>query len=295
MFAFNHAVGQRKPRTFWSARREPARGEQALGTDLYLSFLDLDFNPSVPDERTLYARMLCTNGHLASRLPSGAQLQWEGGLPLQEVRLLKAPTPQRDPPLGGAPSGSSSRWCPSATSRITELPNGVEVLREMIRRHGREGDEALDDQLQGLLKLESREFVHPMTAADGWRGFCRGLELVLTVDESLFVGGSALLLSAVLNHFFGLQRAGEHPGPADARGAQPAHRKDGEEEAMATHVRRDARSVNQRLREEAHRFDFYQAVRLLKTDLRREEDTAEGRRGSRDTRTASTSPRPCAG
>ncbi|NNC20844.1 type VI secretion system baseplate subunit TssG [Corallococcus exiguus] len=41
---------------------------------------------------------------------------------------------------------------------------------------------------------------------------------------------------------------------------------------MATHVRRDARSVNQRLREEAHRFDFYQAVRLLKIDLRRKQD-----------------------
>lgn len=40
---------------------------------------------------------------------------------------------------------------------------------------------------------------------------------------------------------------------------------------MAAHVRRDARSVNQRLREEAHRFDFYQAVRLLKIDLRRKE------------------------
>ncbi|NNC20845.1 type VI secretion system baseplate subunit TssF [Corallococcus exiguus] len=203
MFAFNHAVGQRKPRTFWSARREPARGEQALGTDLYLSFLDLDFNPSVPDERTLYARILCTNRHLASRLPSGAQLQWAGGLPLQEVRLLKAPTPQRDPPLGGSTLWQFVSQVSFGNHSITALPNGVEVLREMIRRHGYEGDEALEDQLQGLLMLGSREFVHPMTA-DGWRGFCRGLELVLTVDESRFVGGSALLLSAVLNHFFGL-------------------------------------------------------------------------------------------
>ncbi|WP_158641959.1 type VI secretion system baseplate subunit TssF [Corallococcus sp. AB018] len=203
MFAFNHPVGQREPRTFWSARREPARGEQALGTDLYLSFLDLDFNPSVPDERTLYARILCTNRHLASQLPSGALLQWEGGLPLQEVRLLNAPTPQRDPPLGGSTLWQFVSQVSFGHHSITALPNGVEVLREMIRRHGHEGDEALEDQLQGLLKLESREFVHPM-AADGWRGFCRGQELALTVDESRFVGGSALLLSAVLNHFLGL-------------------------------------------------------------------------------------------
>ncbi|RKG59462.1 type VI secretion system baseplate subunit TssF [Corallococcus sp. AB011P] len=202
MFAFNHAVGRRKPRTFWSARREPARGAQALGTDLYLSFLDLDFNPQVPDERTLYAHILCTNRHLAAQLPSGAELHCEG-LPLPEVRLLKAPTPQRDPPLGGRTLWQFVSQASFGHHSITALPNGVEVLREMIRRHGHEGDEALENQLRGLLKLESRDFVHPMSA-DGWRGFCRGLELVLTVDESRFVGGSALLLSAVLNHSFGL-------------------------------------------------------------------------------------------
>ncbi|RKH90920.1 type VI secretion system baseplate subunit TssG [Corallococcus sp. AB045] len=38
---------------------------------------------------------------------------------------------------------------------------------------------------------------------------------------------------------------------------------------MAAHVRRDARPVNQQLRDEAHRFDFYQAVRLLKADPRK--------------------------
>ncbi|RUO91789.1 type VI secretion system baseplate subunit TssG [Corallococcus sp. AB018] len=38
---------------------------------------------------------------------------------------------------------------------------------------------------------------------------------------------------------------------------------------MAAHVRRDARSVNERLRDEAHRFDFYQAVRMLKADPRK--------------------------
>jgi type VI secretion system protein ImpG len=39
---------------------------------------------------------------------------------------------------------------------------------------------------------------------DGWRGFCRGLEVTLTFDESLYVGSSAFLFASVLNRFLGL-------------------------------------------------------------------------------------------
>jgi type VI secretion system protein ImpG len=37
-----------------------------------------------------------------------------------------------------------------------------------------------------------------------WRGFCRGTEVTLTVDESSYVGGGSFLLAAVLDRFFGL-------------------------------------------------------------------------------------------
>ncbi|MFY0575201.1 type VI secretion system baseplate subunit TssF [Cystobacter fuscus] len=60
-----------------------------------------------------------------------------------------------------------------------------------------------EQQLQGLTGLECR----PVVRQRGWdarRGFCRGQEITLTFDESLYVGGSALLLAAVLHHFFGL-------------------------------------------------------------------------------------------
>ena len=39
---------------------------------------------------------------------------------------------------------------------------------------------------------------------DAWRGFCRGIGVALEVDERRYVGGSAFLLSAVLDRFFGL-------------------------------------------------------------------------------------------
>jgi len=39
---------------------------------------------------------------------------------------------------------------------------------------------------------------------EAWRGFCTGHEITLTFDEALYVGGSALVFAAVLNHFFAL-------------------------------------------------------------------------------------------
>ena len=35
-----------------------------------------------------------------------------------------------------------------------------------------------------------------------WRGFCRGTEVTLTVDENSYVGGGSFLLAAVLSRFF---------------------------------------------------------------------------------------------
>jgi type VI secretion system protein ImpG len=43
--------------------------------------------------------------------------------------------------------------------------------------------------------------------SDGWRGFCRGIEVSLGVDETLYVGASAFLLAAVLSRFLGLYTA----------------------------------------------------------------------------------------
>ena len=37
---------------------------------------------------------------------------------------------------------------------------------------------------------------------EAWRGFCRGFEIELEFEESAYVGGSPLLLAAVLNRFF---------------------------------------------------------------------------------------------
>jgi type VI secretion system protein ImpG len=39
---------------------------------------------------------------------------------------------------------------------------------------------------------------------EAWRGFCRGLEVTLVLDERAYVGGSAFIFATVLRHFLAL-------------------------------------------------------------------------------------------
>ena len=68
---------------------------------MLLSFVDLDYNPSLPDAQTVYAQTLCTNRHLAEQLPISPRLQIEIAAPVLQVIGLDKPTPQIDPPLRG--------------------------------------------------------------------------------------------------------------------------------------------------------------------------------------------------
>jgi type VI secretion system protein ImpG len=74
----------------------------------------------------------------------------------------------------------------------------------LLRLHDFSDGELSEKQLQGLTGLACRPAVARLRGSPDWRGLCRGLELTLTFDKSRYLGGSALLLGAVLSHFFGL-------------------------------------------------------------------------------------------
>jgi type VI protein secretion system component VasA len=61
---------------------------------MVLTFMDLDFNPRVPDVQVVYAQTLCTNGRLAQLLPPGARLLIEQAVPVRLITCLDKPTPQ---------------------------------------------------------------------------------------------------------------------------------------------------------------------------------------------------------
>ena len=78
-------------------------------------------------------------------------------------------------------------------------------MREILRLyHGNYAEhEWVEQAIQGLREMNCRQVVRRI-GGDAWRGFCRGIEITLTFDESHYEGFSAYLLAAVLDRFFAL-------------------------------------------------------------------------------------------
>ena len=134
---------------------------------------------------------------------------------------------------------------------------GAEALRQLLRLYAAFAEPAVARQVDGLQSVASRPVVDRMPMA-GPITFGRGLEIELTFEERAFDGGSAFVLGGVLEAFFrryvALNSFDPHRG---------AHGRAGRDHAMAGTDRSASPDLSTELRDEARRFDFFAALRLL--------------------------------
>lgn len=202
-YSYNHHAAKKPDQAFWYARRRATGRMDLPGTDVCLSFVDLDFHPCQPPTQTVYAHTLCTNRDLAEQLTAGARLQLDEGAPLQTITCLKKPSRQLYPPLRGA---TLWRLISHLSLNHLSLAGGREslhALREILRLYNFADHPSLQQQITGISDMSVQPALRHI-GHDAWRGFCRGVAVRLEFDESLYVGSSAFLLGAVLNNFFAL-------------------------------------------------------------------------------------------
>lgn len=202
-FSFTHRAEGDEPRAFWHARRVPTGRRDIPGTDVQLAFVDLDFTPRAPASEAVYARVLCTNRDLAEEMSAGVPLQIERGAPLSRGVCLTKPTPELPPPLGG-----QALWRLVSNLSLNHLslaggPESVDALREILRVYLFAESPEAHRQIAGIADMSSR-IVTRRIGADASRGFCRGTEVTLTLNEEQFVGGSPILFASVLSRFLSL-------------------------------------------------------------------------------------------
>ncbi|MGQ9371243.1 type VI secretion system baseplate subunit TssF [Azospirillum sp. ST 5-10] len=204
-FSFDHAAARDGARAFWTARRQATGRADLPGTDLMLSFLDLDFRPLRPPAQVVFAHTLCTNRGVAEQMPAGARLEIEVDAPLRGIACLTKPTRQLTPPLAG-----QTLWRLVSHLSLNHLSldgdAGLTALREILRLYAAFDDATVAGQVAGLSGLACTPVVRRIGDA-AWRGFCRGTEVRLELDEERFVGSHPFLLASVLNRFFGLYAA----------------------------------------------------------------------------------------
>lgn len=202
-FSFNHAAQQRDARAFWYARRDATGKSDIRGTDLFVSFVDLDFRPTKPATTTLFAHTLCTNRGLAEQLRAGAVLQTEIGAPISGITALYKPTPQLEPPTGGQTLWRLVSHLSLNYLSLSQFDGSLTALREILRLYANDAEPGTEQVIAGIRRMECRRAIARM-GPDAWRGFARGVEVELTLDEQAFIGSSGILLASVLDRFLGL-------------------------------------------------------------------------------------------
>jgi len=197
---------QREPRLASDrARREGPRSGY-VGSEVYLSLVDLQRAPYRAELRQLAARIRCTNRDLPLFMPTGRA---HGGMtlqtraPVERVSIVAGPSRPCSAIREGAMAWRLlSLLSLNYLSLVDEDPErGALALRELLGLFGQSTDAGLQRQIEGVRSVNTRPVVrrHPLP---GPIAFGRGLEVQVTVDELCFEGGSAALLGAVLHHYF---------------------------------------------------------------------------------------------
>lgn len=176
-----------------------------LGSELYLSLVDQNQAPYADDLAQLAVRAMVTNRDLPMLLATGGADVFhlpEGG----PVKSIKTPVPPTRPRPTIAQGEVAWKLISNLSLNYlsitdTDIGTGAEGLRELIGLYAPANDRAVQKQLEGIVKVESRPIVRRMS--DGMLSTAvRGLEIAVHCDEDNFEGSSAYLLMTVLQRFF---------------------------------------------------------------------------------------------
>jgi type VI secretion system protein ImpG len=175
------------------------------GTDVYLSLVDLHFNPNAPDNRVLAVEGLASNRDQPSKLPFNSEqpaLQCVNAAPpCNRIRCLLQPTAAVRPPLG-----NKARWRLVSHLNLNHLSltgsvDSTEAFKEILRLYDFRETSVTRALIDAILLVKARPISAPL-AIDGLTTLCRGVEIEVTLDAQLLSGSSSYLYATVLEHFF---------------------------------------------------------------------------------------------
>ena len=206
-YSIRHTEEREAQQMFWYATRKASLRRDDEGTELFISLVDLGFDPHLPAVETLTVHTTCTNRDLPGKMPfTGAdgEFQIEGADTRVRVRCLKKPTATLRPPLRrGAHWRLISHLSLNHLSLVESADGSPEALREILLLYDFMDSAATRKQIAGLTGVASRRVTRQTGSRIG-TGFVRGLETTLEFDEEQFVGTGVFLLAAVLERFLGL-------------------------------------------------------------------------------------------
>lgn len=204
-FSVKHAAEGRAAGAFWAATRRPAEGANDSGTEVFLSLVDLGFQPSAPADWTLDVETTCLNRDLPGRLPFGGgqpRLQMsEGGALVTRITCLTTPTRTTRPALRQGTLWSLISHL--SLNHLSLVGGDADALREILTLYDFADSPESRKIIDGVLDVTSRR-VTGRVRSDGAAAFCRGVEITVQFDERHYSGSGLFLFAAVLERFLAL-------------------------------------------------------------------------------------------
>ena len=202
-------------RGFYSLRRVPRllsevqrqRGPRAgyIGTELYISLVDVDDAPYSESVSQLAIEIISSNRDLPLLMSVGTKddFAFEESAPVLGIRCIKGPTRPVAPILEGqTPWRLLSHLSLNYLSLCnTDPQQGASALREILSLYGLDTRSRLHKQIDGIVSVVSNQAISRVPVP-GPIAFGRGTGIVLAVDERAFEGSGVMVLATVLERFF---------------------------------------------------------------------------------------------
>lgn len=204
LYGLTHAGAARRETRFWHASRRPA-GAGDPASEVYLSFVDLQGDPSTPHDWVASVETTCTNRDLAGRLPYG------GGRPHLRLAIERpgiAGLLCCSPPTAPIrpPNRKEGAWRLISHLNLNHLSlvdlagDGAAAMREMLRLYDFRDAPETRAMIESLVSIRATRGVAraPIRAMGV---LCRGLDVTAEFDESRTSGAGVFLLAQVLERF----------------------------------------------------------------------------------------------
>lgn len=209
-YSVRHAAERERRRGFYHLRRRPAEaggGGADRATEVFLSLVDLDFRPELPDGTVLDVMTLCTSRNLPSNLDYGRgqpRMQLVRGGPVDPPRCVTQPRKPIRPPLGRQLDWRLISHLALGHISLFDRQEGATALREILGVYEHLQAADVRQRIESVRSLKATPGVARCPAGPGGPTFCRGVDLQLTIDEERLSSGGAYLLGAVLERFLAL-------------------------------------------------------------------------------------------
>jgi type VI secretion system protein ImpG len=208
-----YGVQHAKQTYYYHTHRKPSwEGKQSYpsqGTDIFLSFTDINFNPERSDRWMLDVDVICTNRDLPHHLPfSGnepylklAENKIEG---LEKIKCLTPLTQTRRPLLQQGARWRYISYLSFNHLSVTNDSEGISALQNLLNFFNYDNPVNHRMILEGFLGVKSEMITRRNPQVHFGNIFWTGTKITLQVDETKFSDVSLFLMGCVLDYFFAL-------------------------------------------------------------------------------------------